>query len=362
MNSSKMLEKNISQYPALELFQKLGYKYISPEDCIVQRKGTYGCILQDILKEQLKKLNSYEYNGKVCKFSNFNIEKAVSDLDVPIQEGLIVASEKVYNLLTMGRSYVEQVDDRKVSFDLNYIDWHNFENNVFHVTQEFAVDSHTGEHNARVDIVLFVNGIPFAAIECKSGVESVDQAVEQNIRNQTDSYIPQLFKYVSLVVACNKNEVKYGTTRTKKKFYSVWKFENDEPIEIEEKINNLKLGRLATYQDKIFTAMMTPERLIEIARYFVLFDANVKKVCRYQQYYAVKNIISTIQKYDSNNNRQSGIIWHTQGSGKSLTMVMIANYILTNINPGKSKVVIVTDRKDLDKQIARTFSLSLIHI
>ena len=276
MNSSKMLEKNISQYPALELFQKLGYKYISPEDCIVQRKGTYGCILQDILKEQLKKLNSYEYNGKVCKFSNFNIEKAVSDLDVPIQEGLIVASEKVYNLLTMGRSYVEQVDDRKVSFDLNYIDWHNFENNVFHVTQEFAVDSHTGEHNARVDIVLFVNGIPFAAIECKSGVESVDQAVEQNIRNQTDSYIPQLFKYVSLVVACNKNEVKYGTTRTKKKFYSVWKFENDEPIEIEEKINNLKLGRLATYQDKIFTAMMTPERLIEIARYFVLFDANVK--------------------------------------------------------------------------------------
>lgn len=102
--------------------------------------------------------------------------------------------------------------------------------------------------------------------------------------------------------------------------------------------------------------MMTPERLIEIARYFVLFDANVKKVCRYQQYYAVKNIISTIQKYDSNNNRQSGIIWHTQGSGKSLTMVMIANYILTNINPGKSKVVIVTDRKDLDKQIARTFS------
>lgn len=216
MNSSKMLEKNISQYPALELFQKLGYKYISPEDCIVQRKGTYGCILQDILKEQLKKLNSYEYNGKVCKFSNFNIEKAVSDLDVPIQEGLIVASEKVYNLLTMGRSYVEQVDDRKVSFDLNYIDWHNFENNVFHVTQEFAVDSHTGEHNARVDIVLFVNGIPFAAIECKSGVESVDQAVEQNIRNQTDFYIPQLFKYVSLVVACNKNEVKYGTTRTKK--------------------------------------------------------------------------------------------------------------------------------------------------
>ena len=356
MQSSTMLEKNISQNPALELFKKLGYEYISPEDCVIQRKGTYGCILQDILKEQLKKINSYEYNGKVCKFSNFNIEKAVADLDVPIQEGLVVASEKVYNLLTMGRSYVEQVDDRKVSFDLNYVDWHNFENNVFHVTQEFAVDSHTGEHNARIDIVLFVNGIPFAVIECKSGIESVEQAVEQNIRNQTESYIPQLFKYVSLVVASNKNEVKYGTTRTKKKFYSVWKYENDEREEIEKKIENLDLGRLATYQDKIFTAMMSPERLIEITRYFVLFDANVKKVCRYQQYYAVKNIISTITKYNADRNRQSGIIWHTQGSGKSLTMVMIANYILSNINPGKSRVVIVTDRKELDKQIARTFS------
>lgn len=356
MLSTSMLEKNISQGPAIELFKKLGYEYISPEDCVNQRKGTYGCILQDILKEQLKKINSYEYNGRVCKFSNFNIDKAVADLDVPIQEGLVVASEKVYNLLTMGKSYVEQVDDRKVSFDLHYIDWHNVNNNVFHVTEEFSVDSHTGEHNARVDIVLFVNGIPFAVIECKSGVEFVDQAVEQNIRNQTESYIPQLFKYVSLVIASNKNEVKYGTTRTKKKFYSIWKYERDEKEEVESKVESLNLGRMATYQDRIFTAMMSPERLIDISRYYVLFDANVKKVCRYQQYYAVKNTIATITKYDEDGKRQGGTIWHTQGSGKSLTMVMLANYILTNINPGKSRVVIVTDRKELDKQIARTFS------
>ncbi len=355
MISSSMLEKNISQEPAIKLFEKLGFTYISPEECIEQRKGTYGCILQDILKKQLKEINQYEYNGKIHKFSNFNIDKAVADLDVPIQEGLVVASEKVHNLLTMGRSYEEQVENRRISFDLNYIDWKDG-HNVFHVTQEFVVDSHTGEHNARVDIILFVNGIPFAVIECKSGVQHVDQAVEQNIRNQTDSYIPQLFKYVSLVVASNKNEVKYGTTKTKKKFYSVWKYENDEKDFIENKVKSLGLDRLPTYQDHIFTAMMSPERLLEIARYFVLFDANVKKVCRYQQYYAVKNIIKTINQHTPDGNRQSGIIWHTQGSGKSLTMVMIANYILSNINPGKSKVVIVTDRKELDKQIARTFS------
>ena len=359
MYNDKMLEKNISQKPAVELFEKLGYTYISPEECVRQRKGLYGCILQDILKEQLKKINSYDYNGKTNKFSNFNIEKAVSDLDVPIQEGLVFASEKVYNIITMGRSYEEEVDGRKASFDLKYIDWNPetfLTNNVFHVTQEFSVDSDTKENHARVDIVLFVNGIPLVVIECKSAIESIDKAIEQNIRNQTVSFIPQLFKYTSLVIASNKNEVKYGTTRTNKKFYSVWNYEKDEKDFIENKVNSLKLGRVPTYQDKIFTAMLMPERLLEITRCFILFDANVKKVCRYQQFYGVKNVINTITQFNQEGNRKSGIVWHTQGSGKSLTMVMIANYILTNINPGKSKVIIVTDRKELDKQIARTFS------
>ena len=359
MYNEKMLEKNISQEPAIKLFEKLGYTYISPEECIQQRKGLYGCVLQDILKEQLKKLNSYDYNGKTNKFSNFNIDKAVSDLDVPIQEGLVVASERVYNIITMGRSYEEEVDGRKISFDLKYIDWNPetfLTNNVFHVTQEFSVDSDIKENRARVDIVLFVNGIPLVVIECKSADKSVDQAVEQNIRNQTETFIPQLFKYTSLVIASNKNEVKYGTTRTVKKFYSFWNYEKDEKEFIENKVNSLELGRIPTYQDKIFTAMLMPERLLEITRYFILFDASVKKVCRYQQYYGVKNVIKTITHFNKDGNRDSGIVWHTQGSGKSLTMVMIANYILTNINPGQSKVIIVTDRKELDKQIARTFS------
>lgn len=356
MYSDSMSERKISQDPAIELLQKLGYTYISPEECLMQRKGEYNCILQDILKAKLREINDYEYNGKTYKFSNFNIDKAVADLDVPIQEGLVVASEKVYNMLTVGRSYEEQVEDRKLSFDLKYVDWIHPENNVYHVTKEFTVESHTGESKVRVDIVLFINGIPFAVIECKSGVVSVDEAVEQNIRNQYDSNAPQLYRYTSVVLACNKNAVKYGTTRTRKEFYSVWNYENDEKNYIENRVAELNLGRLPTYQDHILTAMVAPERLLELTRYFVLFDGSVKKICRYQQYYAVKNIIETINKTDVNGNRQSGVVWHTQGSGKSLTMVMIANYILTNINPGKSKVVIVTDRKELDKQITKTFS------
>lgn len=358
LSSNIMSEENISQKPAIELFKKLGYIYISQEECNAQRErvGKVNCLLQDILKTQLKKINNFEYNGKIYKFSNFNIDKAISDIDVPIEEGLIQASEKVHNYLILGHSYEENVEDRKLSFDINYIDWKHPENNIFHVTDEFEIDGYTGEHNARIDIVLFVNGIPFCAIECKSGIVSVNQAIEQMIRNQTDSYIPQLFKFTALTIACNKNEVFYGTTRTTKKFYSKWNYTNDEKDYIEKKVELFNLGRLATYQDYIFTAMLEPQRLLDITRYFILFDANIKKVCRYQQYYGVRNMIDTINKYDSEGNRQSGVIWHTQGSGKSLTMVMIANYILNNINPGKSRVIIVTDRKELDKQIAKTFS------
>lgn len=353
-----MSEKNISQEPAIELFKKMGYIYLSKDEIEVQRQrtGKVGCLLQDILRSQLKEINEYEYNGKIYKFSNYNIDKAIADLDVPIEEGLVKASEKVHNMLILGRSYEESVEDRKLSFDINFIDWEHPSNNVFHVTDEFEVDSYTGENNARVDIVLFVNGIPFCAIECKSGIVSVNQAIEQSIRNQTESYIPQLYKYTSLVVAANKNDVSYGTTKTSKKFFSKWNYVNDEKDYIENKVVSYNLGRLPTYQDYIFTAMLTPDRIMDITRYFILFDANVKKVCRYQQFYGVKNIISTITQFDAEGRRKSGVIWHTQGSGKSLTMVMIANYILNNIEVGKSRVIIVTDRKELDKQITKTFS------
>ncbi len=357
MFNDLMTERKISQEPAIELFKRLGYIYISPEECLKERGDNYSCILKKILKNKMSEINSYEYNGKINKFSMFNIEKAINDLDMPIEEGLGAVSEKVYNKLVYGQSYEEEVEDRKISFDLNYIDWTN-ENNVFHVTDEFYVESDSGEKNAIVDIVLFVNGIPFCAIECKSAIVSVEQGIEQSIRNQSKDYIPQLFKFTSLIMSSNKNEVKYGTTLTAKKFYCIWNYIKDEKEMIEDKVMSLNLGRIATYQDYIFTAMLSPERLLDITKYYTLFDANVKKVCRYQQFYAVKNIIKTVNEYGEDGNRKSGVVWHTQGSGKSLTMVMLAKYILDNIK--NSKIIIVTDRKELDKQIAKTFSNSKV--
>ncbi|MDD2445328.1 MAG: type I restriction endonuclease subunit R [Clostridia bacterium] len=351
-----MLEKNVAKNPAIELLKKMGYKYLSPAECNSQRYGKYNCVLKDVLKEQLKIINSFEYCDKQYNFSNYNIDKAVSDIDIPLASGLVKTSEKIYNLLMLGESYVEKINDKNLSFGIKYIDWENPENNVFHITEEFVVERVDGKGVLIPDCVLFVNGIPFSVIEFKAPTERVEEGIEQNIRNQYSEAIPQLYKFVSMVFASNKNEVKYGTTATPKNFFSTWNYERDEKDEIDNYINSLNLDRVSTYQDKIFASMLQKNRLLDITKYFILFDKNVKKVCRYQQYYGVKNVIKTISQFEDNGNRKSGVVWHTQGSGKSLTMVMIANYILNNINKGKSKIIIVTDRKELDKQIAQTFS------
>ena len=355
MDQNAYLEVNASQKPAIALLQSMGYTYISPEDCEKQRGSRYHVLLKDILRGQLRRLNRYSYAGAENEFSAANIERAMEELDEPLTDGLVRTSEKIYDALLLGKSYPETVGGGKsLSFNLKYIDWEHPENNLFHVTEEFSVESQDKQHNARPDIVLFINGIPFAVIECKAPHISVDQAVEQMIRNQQADYIPQLFKYAQIVMATNKNAVKYATAGTPKKFWSVWK-EQDTAF-LDSRLTQLVADRAPTEQDRNIISLVSRERLMELTRYFVLFDANVKKICRYQQYFAIREIIKTIAQQDSKGNRQSGVIWHTQGSGKSLTMVMLAKYILMELAVCNPRVVIVTDRKELDGQIAATFA------
>lgn len=355
MNSDLYLEKNISQQPAIDLLTAMGYTYISPADCDKQRGSRYHVLLRDILRGQLRRLNRYVYAGAENEFSAANIERAMEDLDEPLTDGLVRTSEKIYDALLLGKSYPETVGDGKMlSFNLRYIDWDNPQNNMFHVTEEFAVDSRDRQHNARPDIVLFINGIPFAIIECKAPHIPVDEAVGQMIRNQQAAYIPQLFKFAQLVVATNKNAVKYATAGTPKKFWSIWKEQDTEWLQT--RLKALVPDRMPTEQDRNIVSLFSPERVYELIRYFILFDANVKKVCRYQQFFAVREIMKTIAENDEHGNRRSGVIWHTQGSGKSLTMVMLAKYILMELKDCHPRVVIVTDRKELDAQIAATFA------
>lgn len=348
-------ERYISQVPAIEVLQKLGYQYLSPEEAERMRGNLHHVLLTTVLEEKLKELNSYEYQGQIYNFSESNIRQAIRDLDEPLTNGLVKTNEVIYETIMNGRSYTEFLPDgSKKSFTIQYIDWNNIENNVFHVVEEFEVERMDGRGTVRPDIVLFVNGIPFAVIECKKASISMNQGISQMIRNQGKDYAPQLFKFIQIVMSTNKNETKYATCNTPKKFWSVWKEEKEEWLQ--NWLDKTVEGRLPTMQDKNIISLFHPERLLELTQFFTLFDKDVKKVARYQQYFAIKEIIKTIEERDENGNRQSGVIWHTQGSGKSLTMVMLAKYILSELRGYNSKVIVVTDRVELDKQIHKTFS------
>ncbi|HHU50156.1 MAG: type I restriction endonuclease subunit R [Caldicoprobacterales bacterium] len=348
-------EENISQKPAIEVLKNLGYIHIPPDEAERMRGNLYNVLLTDILKEKLIDLNGYEYKGQTYKFSVKNIEQAIKDLDEPLTDGLVRTNEKIYDTLMLGRSYEESLPDgSRKSFSLRYIDWDNVYNNVFHVTEEFTVQREDGEGNVRPDIVLFVNGIPFGVIECKRASIHVRQGIEQMIRNQGKNYAPHLFKYSQILMAANKNETKYATCYTPRRFWAVWKEEYEDWLQAN--LSKTIFDRLPTNQDKNIISLFHPERLLEIIRYFVLFDKNVKKIARYQQFFAVKEIARVVAERDENGNRKSGVIWHTQGSGKSLTMVMFSKYILSELREFNPKVIVVTDRINLDKQINQTFN------
>lgn len=344
-------EMSTSQRPAIEVLQKLGYKYISEEENKNLRNNILtDVIFKDILAKKLNEINSYEYKGEKYKFSASTIGQAIKDLNEDLVTGLISANEKIYDLLTLGKSYQENmVDGTKRSFDIKYIDFEHPENNDFYVTEEFSVLRMNGKDYARPDIVLFVNGIPLAVIECKDASVPIIQAISQNIRNQKPDYIPQLFKFIQIVMAANKNETKYATCGTPDKFWSTW---NEQYVERQnELLNKTVIGRQVTKQDRDIISLFEKERFLELIKDFIIFEAGKKKICRYQQYFAVKAMLERI-KHD----KKGGVVWHTQGSGKSITMVYITKKLMEDKEIQNPQVVIVTDRVDLDKQIHKTFN------
>lgn len=344
-------EMNTSQRPAIEVLQKLGYKYISEEGNKNLRNNILtDVIFKDILAKKLNEINSYEYKGEKYKFSASTIGQAIKDLNEDLVTGLISTNEKIYDLLTLGKSYQENmVDGTKRSFDIKYIDFEHPENNDFYVTEEFSVLRMNGKNYATPDIVLFINGIPLAVIECKDSSIPIIQAISQNIRNQKPDYIPQLFKFIQIVMAANKNETKYATCGTPDKFWSTW---NEQYVEKQnELLNKTVISRQVTKQDRDIISLFEKERFLELIKDFIIFEAGIKKICRYQQYFAVKAMLERI-KHD----KKGGVVWHTQGSGKSITMVYITKKLMEDKEIQNPRVVIVTDRVDLDKQIHKTFN------
>lgn len=353
-------ESQDSQVPALQLLQKMGWEYISPQQALQEREGLFsGVLLENILTEQLDKINDFEYKGETYKFSTGSIQGAINALKSVPDEGLSRTNEIVYDLLTLGKSFTETIQGDSKGFTLKYIDWENIENNSFHVTEEFEVEGIHGKR--RPDLVLFVNGIPFVVIENKrrDKNDSLDEAISQMLRNQRkEEGIPRLFYFSQLLLAVHPNDVKYGTTGTPAKFWSVWKEDNEKQVERLLKKSTEKVpatDRLPTEQDKSLLALCSPQRVMELAYKYIVFDGPLKKICRYQQYFAVQDTMARVKQRDANDNRRGGVIWHTTGSGKSLTMVMLSKALALDPEISNPRVVIVTDRINLDNQIYKTF-------
>lgn len=385
MKTPSFQEAHISQIPAVQVLQQLGYGYLSPEEVALERRGkTRHVLLEGILASQLRRLNRIRYKGREVPFSDENIAKAVEVLrEVPF-DGLVRTSEKVYDLLTLGKSLDQTVDGETKGFTLRYIDWAHPRNNTFHVTAEFEVER-TGSHETRrPDIVCFVNGIPFVCVECKRPDEkkAIEVAITQNLRNQQEDEIPRLFIYTQLVMGLSKNDGVYGTTGTPQKFWGRWherrKIDGELQVIINapmrlEQHDKLFRGQFAylrsyfeelaadarevTCQDRLLFSLCLPERLIEIARQFIVYDEGgaVKKVARYQQYFTVRETLERVRQRDPEGRRKGGVVWHTQGSGKSLTMVMLGKALALAEDIPNPRIVLVTDRVDLDEQIWKTF-------
>lgn len=391
MDIPSFKEDHISQIPALQMLVNLGYTYLSPAEADRQRGGkTTNVLLEDVLRKQLKEINSIRVSAtKTSIFADENIERGILALkNLPMNEGYIAASEKAYNLLTLGQALEQSVDGDKKSFTLQYIDWKNINNNVFHVSEEYSVMRSTSKEHYRPDLVLFVNGIPLCIIECKRPdmKEPLKQAISQHLRNQQEDGIRSLYVYSQLTLSIATQEAAYATNATPEKFWAKWheKFNSDEeernykiklkefknkplPISIKEQLfsDRFKYVRqyfdaleqeqiLPTEQDNYLYGLCRPERLMDIIFNFVLFDNGEKKVARYQQFFAIKKSMQRI-KHVENGKRRGGVIWHTQGSGKSLTMVMLAQAIAMEPSIRNPKIVLVTDRTDLDNQITGTF-------
>jgi type I restriction enzyme, R subunit len=379
-------EARQSQLTTLELLIAMGYEYISCEESLRQRGGGTGnFILADVAASKLMEINEYEVNGEKYKFSEKDVRDAIDELEHVQYEGLIDTAQKIYNTImptSGGKTIRVNVGGKTASKNFRFIDFEHPENNSFHVSAEFVA---SGKQNIRPDIVVFVNGIPLAVIENKKSSVPVKEALDQMNRNQGPEFCPKLFTYTQLLVGTNGKELQYGTTGTPNKFYAVWKEKGLASEEMDARVKALiahkvsddvyeqvlkdlngytvghkqKTDRLPTEQDRGITALFEPARLLDLTKNYILFDAGVKKLSRYQQYFAIHKMLKRVDEIETTEKgitrRKGGLVWHTQGSGKSLTMVMFVKALIENPHISNPRVIIVTDRKDLDKQIRDTF-------
>ncbi|QIL90940.1 HsdR family type I site-specific deoxyribonuclease [Microbulbifer sp. SH-1] len=388
--SPKFQEEYSAKLPALTLLTNLGWSFVSPELALAARGGKADeVVLRQVLRSELQK-RTFTFAGKSYPLSEKAIDNLITEVCSPaLNEGLLTANERLYNHLLYGISVTEFVDGKKASPTIVLIDWQNPTNNSFVFTEEFTVTRSGGIECRRPDIVCFVNGIPLVVIEAKrpdgnaKKGPTIDEGISQSLRNQRHDEIPLLFAYNQLLLSINGNEGRYGTCGTPAKFWAAWCEEDISDAEMyaiknktlkDEQLTGLfshrpakdmdwyqsltAAGELAvTGQDQLLISLLSPARLLEMTRYFTLFDKKAGKIiARYQQVFGIKRLIERINTRSSTGGREGGVIWHTTGSGKSFTMVFLSKALILHESLKQCRIVVVTDRVDLETQLSKTFA------
>ena len=312
--------ERITQNRVVKLFQKeLGYTYLGDW----QERENNSNIEEELLNNYLTRKG----------YSRVQISRAIFELKNTsnnFNDSLYTTNKNVYQQLRYG---IKVKADAGSHFEtVQIINWGNFADNDFAIAEEVTIK---GNKTKRPDIVIYINGIALGIIELKRSTVSIEEAIRQNITNQQDQFIQAFFSTIQYLFAGNDTEgLRYGTINTPEKYYLKWK------EDVEDTSRNLL--------DKYILKMCDKARFIELLYDFVLFDAGVKKLPRVHQYFGIKEAQKFVNRYEG------GIIWHTQGSGKSITMVWLAKWILEN--KPKARVVVLTDRDELDKQIEAVFT------
>lgn len=370
------------QLQALHTLAGLGWQYLPRAEAEAARHGRLGeTLLDTVLVDALKRLNRVEQRGRSYPLTDGAVVEAIGRLKAATTDTAMGAqgtNAHATDLIRLGTSVDMMVEGDVRGRQLRFIDWEAPENNVFHMTAEYSVECTRGTGYRRPDIVLFVNGIPVVVIEVKKSADDAGQGVSQSIRNQGADEIPRLFATSQILIAANPHDPRYATAGTPAQFWGGWR-EQELGAATIDRVVNAKLdpattdaifadfaehrrrhdrvmenaGRFATQLDEMLVALCGPPRLLELIRSYILVDDGLKKIARYQQYFGVRRAIERLQQRDDAERRRGGVIWHTQGSGKSLTMVMLADTIVRTVPT--ARLVLVTDRVDLDAQLRDTF-------
>jgi type I restriction enzyme R subunit len=352
MLNSEWDELHLSEEPAHELLELLGYSFVAAESLHPDRDGRAAePILLVRSVAAVHKLNPW--------ISEENARKAVRQIAATNAPGLIEANEQVHRVLTYGTAVEQDLGDGKRNHSVRFFDFETIDNNDFIFSRQFRVRG--AKRDVIADVIVFVNGFPLAMIECKSPTirDPDDKAIEQILRYQEwgDDFrqlgAPRLFHAMQLVVAAWGEGALFGTVGTPRRHWSEWKVPHPLTVDAIDAL----LGRKARGQEVLMAGLFARPNLLDLVRNFIVFEVEsgrtAKKVGRYQQFIAVNRALARIQ--ENSGSERGGIIWHTQGSGKSLTMLFLALKLRRLPSAENPTILIVTDRRDLDVQISETF-------